>query len=922
MLLDPEAPFRAWGQGFVRPIELWRARHWERPDSATVLRYSLDDVVEQAALPGDVVTRNTIVEFLSDVSAYRLGALGILLDAVDQALSGGPPVVIATPTTDEGAMWIGAVSFFAAPATCLRMSFSTHENLADVLAAAVAGYHKAPMISVVPQQEIAALTRRSAMNGPRGAPEQLPVTVVDPRVEAHLAASGGVEYRENHLGQRVRVTDWSRLALDVCCEESIRVLRVFSELDRISVSSHLQAHWDGRSWHGEVGTAWPLAAAVAVCGGFSLAMPTATRVLLRDTPESVRRGGELASTVSSLVSATVHDVDDAWARLQHTLQSETATTTLVQAAFESYLTLALADDAWLARPAPLPDAVPVDRGFATRFHEPVAAALVRVRSERSRRLVTEAAAVERGVQVLRTMDVLDRLEQLVGDLDLMRAGMRDLASEGAEWLTSQLGAQIAEVVGILDPRSVRRWLVPAVRAVQRDWSGPAGDRLPAAVTGLLAAASDVEHLLTMPEPAALAQDAVAVEIVVAAASGRVVSDVRLRGPALEYLLWDLARARVPRGPTDPTEAVERIFAQLDGGYSWNAAELLRILDRVDHALAPSLVPAAIRRVGQWGRDGAAGRLAAGLLKFVELLPPRHSDGRPRPRRAGVTDADIDLLNFLSTIGPGWAVQDDGLPRRAAELLYWADRAWGGLSEHARDVIAHHVVVASFQTALAAELDGSPDLLGARLRSRLGVVPRGDAWRECIGIGLDEAVPMLISVFALNRYRLVGELVCAATRAMLGVPSPVGDAVPPLVDLPIGPVVRSVVVAPESPPELLDHLAGLVEQEIAAQDAPASEARRMVAFWSRVLPGGNFGAYTLSPALATQTHRGITAGEVPPPRRRRRSINQVAREWSRRFGDEWTIELPPAWLRRPRRWLRRRRRRVPDGERRPGGTSRP
>ena len=74
----------------------------------------------------------------------------------------------------------------------------------------------------------------------------------------------------------------------------------------------------------------------------------------------------------------------------------------------------------------------------------------------------------------------------------------------------------------------------------RDWSLPAGESLPASVAALFASAVDVEALLRVPSTDALARDRMAVEIVVAGATGRVVGDLRLRGPAAEYLLHELA----------------------------------------------------------------------------------------------------------------------------------------------------------------------------------------------------------------------------------------------------------------------------------------------------------------------------------------------------------------------------------------------
>jgi hypothetical protein len=932
VLLDPEAPFRAWSEGFVRPVELWRAPHWQRPESATVVRYVLDDAPADSGLPGKIVTRDTVVRFLADVSAYRLGALGLLLDAVAQALDGGPRVVLAAATADEGALWLGAVSFFASPTTCLRLSFSTYEHLGDVLDGAAGTGHPPALVSVVPQEEVEHLGRQS----------KLPVTIVDPRVEAVLTVVGGVEHRENHLSQYVPVSDWSRLALDVCCEEVRDISRVVARVDHMSVAS-LQGEWDGETWQGGVGPAWPLAAAVAVSGGFSLAMPTATRVLLRDTPEAVRLGGELAATLTALVAETMHDAADAWAHFLHTRETRTATAAHVQAAFESYVALALADGAWLASPAPWPDDVPMDAGLAERFRQPVADAVARLRTRGEEHPPgTEAAVVERGVVLLRTVDVLDRLERLVGDLDLGGAGVRGLAAEAATLLAGPVGSQIAEVVGVLEGDGVRRWVLPAMSRLPRDWSQPAGESLPASVAALLASAVDVEALLRVPSPEALARDRMSVEIVVAGATGRVVGDPRLRGPAAEYLLHELAdrpgigSTRVVSGDvlTDGA-AVEHVLGRVGGDRPWTARELRRLRDRAAPVLVPALVPGAVRRVGEWGRDEDAARLAAGLLKVVQFVPGRSPDGRPRRRLAGVTDADVDVLNLIAATGDGWLDQDGGLHRRAAEILFWADGAWTGANDAAQRVIAPRVVVAAFQAALAVEPSGSADPErhrdGERLRSRIGVVPLGMAWRRAVPLGLDEALPMLRAVLSLNRYRLAGELVCALTRAMVGVPPPAGDAVPPLAELPVGVVVRSLVASDDAPPELLDHLALLVEQELRRVDASTADARRLVAFWSRALPGGDFGVYRLLPELETTGYRAIgsvavaAGGEEDGERvSGRRAATTVPRSERRGWlGREWTMEIPPRWM-RPRRWLRkpRHRGRRVSGDRRPGGSTRP
>jgi hypothetical protein len=179
------------------------------------------DVKEADQPPGsgETVNLSAVVDFISDLAGSRLGALGGLIDAVAAALDGGPPVVLAAPNADQGALWIGAVSFFTPPAVSLRLSFSTHERWDDVIAqrlrdgsadldAEGEGWHT-PVLSVVPQADVDRLTRR----------EDPPVVVIDPRVETVFTVVDGVAYRQTHLGQRIRVTEWSGRALAACCAD-------------------------------------------------------------------------------------------------------------------------------------------------------------------------------------------------------------------------------------------------------------------------------------------------------------------------------------------------------------------------------------------------------------------------------------------------------------------------------------------------------------------------------------------------------------------------------------------------------------------------------------------------------------------------------------------------------------------------------
>lgn len=853
VLLDPEAPFRAYGPGFVRPIELWRARQWHRRASAAVVRYTLDDEVAQGG--GDVINVGSVVEFLGDISAYRLGALGLLVDAVALALDGGPQVVLAAPSPDEGAMWIGAVSFLSAPATCLALSFSTHERLADLLT----GDRRRPLLSVVPYQD-ADLLRRG---------QELSVTVVDPRVEARLGATNGVEHRENHLGQLVPLTDWSRLALDVCCEAPAALQLCLRRLDEVCLSI---------SWQDDTGgsmpPSWPLAAAVAVSGGFPLALPSATRVILRDTPEGVQLEGELAERVTGLMSATVNDAGEAWDRLIHAVRQPVGGSTLAQAAFESYVVVALQDDGWLMRGVPpLPDMVPTDPWMAGRLRVPVAEAVMRMAQGPAIRIT----AVQRGVVLLRAIDFLDRLEDLVGDLRLTEAGLVRLAAEATYLLSGPAGAAMAELAGPLSGAALRQWVIPSFGATQRDWSGTPGERLPPPVIALLANACDVDGILRLLDSEALAADPLLVEIAVASACGRVVGDPRLRVPAVEFMLREYWLRDAPGDPeADHGDAIVRIFARVDGPHPWTATDLLRVVDRTEPALGPYLVPVALGRVEEWSRDQDAGRLAGALLKAVQLLPVRAPDGSRMPRRAGVRESDVHVLNILFATGTGWVSRDAGLNRRAGEILMWTDLAWTGADESTRRVIASRAFVAAFQVALACEAPSEVDGgAAARLAGRLPVVPLGRAWRAAVPLGLDDGIPYMIELLTQDGYRLAGELVRAATRALIGRgPARDDSDVPRLIDLPVSPVVRALVAGDQSG-RVLHHLMALVEAELRRYEPGEDATRRLVAFWGRALPRTDVadlaaavaGRAAMTPARETVDERVLFRIRLPSRPRR-------------------------------------------------------
>ncbi|MCD5350079.1 hypothetical protein [Kineosporia mesophila] len=921
VLVDPDAASRSPVPGFLRPVELWAAPQWAQPPVAPVVRYAqlfgslvslesleaLDSDFDSdfasgpAAGPGPVIDRSRVVDFVADPQ-FRPGALGTLMDAVAAAAAGGPPAVLAAPSIDTGARWIGLVSFLVPPSVGMRLSFSTFERLTDVLARASAeAGGEGDLISAALQEDdpegwrtpVLSVVLEADLDSPRTLPrgDDLPVVIVDPRVEATVVAAGNQVYRRTHLGQRVRVTDWSRLALDAVGEEPGALERCLRRIDEIAMTTPPSGP-RGHGWPGQdfTNAAWFLAAAVALTPGLPLALPTATRIILRDTPTGLQLSDDLAAALASLVAATVDNAAQAWDRLVSAREADPPRPALVQAAFESYLYLALDDDDWfLQHPPPLPATIRFDPGLATRLRSPLAKLTDRL----ARPAGEGEAGVRHGVLLLRAIDFAHRAARLVHGPDLAAAGLELLADRAARLLTEDgaLGVRIAEQAGSLDEAALARWIVPHLAGAGHEPGGwlhsdrRPGERLPAPVLALVAPAVDADRLARLrPEELAAADlgrgpDRVALEVAVASATGRITGDPRLRGPAVRHLL----RLAVDANPqADPEPLVAGVFDRLAAGEPWSAALLLQIAEPASPKLMPHLVPVALQHLADWLDDTDSARLAAALLKRVDFLPRRDQDGRERPRRTGVSDAQAQLLNLLAVTGPGWQEQDDGLHRRAAELLMFADRAWPGLDPGQRRLIAPRVTVAAFAVAIAAE----PAQRDTELRSRLPVVPVGRAWREAVPLGLDAALPLVAGILRQNRHRLAGEVVMASTRAVLrpGELAPqalraTGSDVPRLSALPVGPVLRRLVeteneaasgVAFASPPtrgadaatRLTASLAALAEAEVRSTPGPVDRVA-LRTFWEQALPGAvpavdPFPFHNDEPEVTSS--RVVTAGE--------------------------------------------------------------
>ncbi|MBL8930161.1 MAG: hypothetical protein JNL54_08575, partial [Kineosporiaceae bacterium] len=109
-----------------RAIQLWRGERWLTPYGADEVQ---EAVLAEEPRPGEWFSLRALAEFLFDLEAGRFSVMGLLLDAVAAALAGGPPVVLAAPTPDEGAWWIALVQRLTSPTVAGRVSFSTFDRL-------------------------------------------------------------------------------------------------------------------------------------------------------------------------------------------------------------------------------------------------------------------------------------------------------------------------------------------------------------------------------------------------------------------------------------------------------------------------------------------------------------------------------------------------------------------------------------------------------------------------------------------------------------------------------------------------------------------------------------------------------------------------------------------------------------------------
>jgi hypothetical protein len=117
----------------VRPVELWGSPVWRTtPADSTEL-----PVLTESPRPGPI-DRVRAARFIDDHERGREVAARLVTSMVN-AMNGGQPVVLRSPTPAHNALWLAAATYLLNDQAAGRMSFATYTNRADRSGVHVAG---------------------------------------------------------------------------------------------------------------------------------------------------------------------------------------------------------------------------------------------------------------------------------------------------------------------------------------------------------------------------------------------------------------------------------------------------------------------------------------------------------------------------------------------------------------------------------------------------------------------------------------------------------------------------------------------------------------------------------------------------------------------------------------------------------------
>ena len=270
------------------------------------------------------------MDFLFDRDDYRrLSVLRVLLDACAAAITGGPPVILATESTDTAARWVAAATYLTSAATGRQLSFSTLErpnSLSNRLQQGV-------RLCCVPQAD------HDRLAGPgRGY-----VLLADDRDLSTGDLDG--EPHRTAAGDTVAVTEWSALSRVVLLDAPTASWAL-AEISRIGSAAPATPRQP----------AWPLAMLVAAHqDSFPDGVAAASRVV-PNTPDGA--SSEQLAAARQFVERRDLTVADAWRMLEAATHPGQPLGGMAEQVLGIYIALVVTDLDLLRQPGgpPLPAA--------------------------------------------------------------------------------------------------------------------------------------------------------------------------------------------------------------------------------------------------------------------------------------------------------------------------------------------------------------------------------------------------------------------------------------------------------------------------------------------------------------------------------------------------------------------------------------
>lgn len=647
-----------------RPIQLWGSSVWLAPyGSAQVRQAVFDDPILPPAGPLD---RGSAVDFLLEAGAYRNFSFGFLLDAVACALAGGPVVVIAVTDQADAIAWLAAVSYFTAASVCHQLTFSSYERLSELASSA-----RPALLSVVPVDDL--------VDAPPELLQQF--QVFDPAHPAeNVVIDGQANWRNRH-GTIVPETSWSRLAADLCGEESAVVTTTLEAMDAI-VQSCVETQLTPPSW--------PLAVAIAQVESMGASWPTAASVVLQGGPQST--SPDVNDTLLHLIrTVSGESAAEVWATLKD-LSQRGQYGELAEILYTAYVESVVADADWLTSPTPAPlPAMPVTPSLLQKVTPSLVTALAQSASRLQSAISQDDAAEVTAAAVfgLRLLDFLARLQIEAPVAADVRSEMEPLSDAlSPVLLRPGISSEVALAAGLVEHVTVHGYLGPVLDECLGQSAGMPGMRLDDVVRQWLVESTDLGKLawrLSGPRDRLFRDVPLkhlkAEAIIAACDQGRVLnSEQRCLGVAA--LL-----SRMDRPVNHPDNRVHASMKKMDRTSQWELSDFMVIMalmrDRID--LNVELISITATALRNYVPEGVARDVAEYAMQYSRTRMTSATG-------AGDRGEDIETLLLYEFAGGSWPTDSDVIYQHGGLMLTAGLRLWPKLSAVACAALAPEILL--------------------------------------------------------------------------------------------------------------------------------------------------------------------------------------------------------------------------------------